>query len=116
MSGDRSREHRRLAAECLAMARQTSDTQIRAYLVDMAQRWLDLDELAEHDPQNKYLRRRAIQAAIGEGLKSLYGLSYSLPPHFLALLAQLNAEIESQTAAGTSPRQRFNYRDARKLN
>jgi hypothetical protein len=96
MPGDRSREHRRFAGLCLAMARQTSDTQIREYLVDMAQRWLDLDELAEHDPQNHYLQRRAIQAAIGEGLKSLYGLPHSLPPHFLALLAQLNAEIEGQ--------------------
>jgi hypothetical protein len=34
----------------------------------MAQNWIDLAELSEHDPWNDALRRRAIQAAIGQKL------------------------------------------------
>jgi hypothetical protein len=49
VSGDRSRERRRMAAECLAVAKQTSDSGIRVSFVEMAQRWLDLAELSEHD-------------------------------------------------------------------
>jgi hypothetical protein len=90
MPCDRPREYRRLAAECIASARDASDAQRRASFADMAQRWIDLAELAEHDPYQS-LRRRAIQAAIGDELKSLYWLSHSMPPHFLALLANLNA-------------------------
>jgi len=57
----------------------------------MAQRWIDFAELAEHNAYNQSLLRRRIQAAIGEDLKALYRLSRGLPPHFLALLAQLKA-------------------------
>ena len=48
MSDDRSRERRRLAAESLALAKDTSDTDVRAFLLAMAQKWLDL---AEQDEQ-----------------------------------------------------------------
>jgi hypothetical protein len=92
MAGPRSEEYRRLAAECLTMARESSDDNIRPSLAEMAQRWLDLAELAEHGAWNKSMRRVEIQAAIGDGLRKLYRLSPSLPPHLLALLAQLNAE------------------------
>jgi hypothetical protein len=92
MASHRSEEYRRLAAECLAMAQQSSDNNLRPSLAEMSQRWLDLAELAEHGAWNKALRRRAIQAAIGDGLKKLHRLSPSLPPHVLALLAQLNVE------------------------
>jgi len=39
---DRSRERRRFAAECLALAQRTADLNARASLIDMAQKWLDL--------------------------------------------------------------------------
>ena len=98
MPGDRSRKYRRLASECLVLARQTSDTKVRASLITMAQRWLTQSELAEHDAYTLSLRRRAIQAAIGEELRTLYGLRTCLPPHLLALLAQL--EIEGTQNSG----------------
>jgi hypothetical protein len=69
MSGDRSRERRRLAAECLELAKRTSDVRARASLVEMAQRWLELAELCEHDAWNHTLRLRALQAAIGKELQ-----------------------------------------------
>jgi hypothetical protein len=58
-SGDRSRELRRMAAECLAAARQTFDSGVRASLVELAQRWLDLAERSEHSGWNEALRHRA---------------------------------------------------------
>ena len=100
MPGDRSREHRRLATECLTLARQTSDAKIRASLLEMAQRWLTLAELAEQDAYTLSLRRRAIRAAIGEELKTLYRVSRCIPPHVLALLAQLNAASEKNGEEG----------------
>jgi hypothetical protein len=100
MPGDRSREHRRLATECLTLARQTSDAKIRASLLEMAQRWLTLAELAEQDAYTLSLRRRAILAAIGEELKTLYRMSHCIPPHLLALLAQLKAASEKNGEEG----------------
>jgi len=62
----------------------------------MASRWLDLAELSEHDAYNGSLRRLAVQAAIGEELKTLLRLPYLLPPHLLALLGQLQTESEKR--------------------
>jgi hypothetical protein len=42
-----------MAAQCLAMARQASDSGVRASLVEMAQKWLDLAERSEHDEWNE---------------------------------------------------------------
>jgi hypothetical protein len=91
MLGDRSRERRRLAAECLAVAKQTSDSGVRASLVELAQKWLDLAELSEHDGSNEALRLRALEAAIGYELRALFELPQSLPHGLLTLLMQLNA-------------------------
>jgi hypothetical protein len=92
MSGDRSRERRRLAAECLAVAKRTSDVGVRASLLEMAQKWLDLAELCEHDPCNQKLRLRALQAAIGKELRVHYELPQQLSHQLLALLMQLNEQ------------------------
>jgi hypothetical protein len=78
----------------LALARDTSDFALRASLVEMAQKWLDLAELCEHDGWNEALRMRAIQAAIGQELRSRYELPRALPPHILALLIGLDAGPE----------------------
>jgi hypothetical protein len=95
MAGDRSRELRRLAAECLTLARETSDDRARASLLAMAQASLDLAEFHRQSAQ-----RHIARTAIGKELKSLYRLSHCLPPHFPALLAQLNAASKDDGAAG----------------
>ena len=64
-SFDRSRELRRMAAECLAAAEPTFDAGVRASLVRMAQRYLDLAERSEYDECNEALRLRTVEAAIG---------------------------------------------------
>jgi hypothetical protein len=92
MAGDRSREMRRLASECLASARQAPDPLVRISRLDMAQRWIDLAELSEHDPWNRALRLRAVQAAIGQQLRNLYDASPDLPHHMLTILMQLNVD------------------------
>jgi hypothetical protein len=62
----------------------------------MAQNWLDLAEVSEHSADRGPFCTAPIKAAIGAELKILYGLPHSLPPHFLALLAQLNTENHSE--------------------
>jgi hypothetical protein len=95
MSGDRSRERRRMAAECLAIAKQTSDFRVRASLIEMAQKWLDLAERSEHDGWNEALRLRALEAAIGQELRAVYELPQRLPHRLLTLLIQLNAQTDT---------------------
>ena len=105
MAGDRSREMRRLASECLASARQAPDPLVRISRLDMAQRWIDLAELSEHDPwnDNDALRLRAIQAAIGQQLRNVYDTSPDLPHHMLTILMQLNSEqLNSDKPPGVS--------------
>jgi hypothetical protein len=84
-----------MAAECLAVARQSCDSGVRASLVEMAQKWLDLAERSEHDGWNESLRLRALEAAIGQQLRALYGLQHTLPHRLLSLLMQLNAQAEA---------------------
>jgi hypothetical protein len=86
-SGDRSRELRRMAAECLAAAKRTFDAGLRVSLVEMAQRWLDLAERSEHDGGNEALRLRALEAAIAP--------PQHIPHRLLTLLMQLDARAET---------------------
>jgi hypothetical protein len=92
MAGDRSQEMRRMASECLALARQTSDPLVRFPRLELAQKWIELAELSEHDAWNDALRRRAIQAAIGLKLRDFYEASPDLPHYMLTILMQLNAD------------------------
>jgi hypothetical protein len=92
MAGDRSRELRRFAAECLALAQRISDLRVRVYLLEIAQKRIDLAELGEHDTLNEALRLRAIQAVIGEQLRVEYELPRELPHSILTLLMQLNGQ------------------------
>ena len=59
MPADRSQEYRRLAAECMELAQQASDLQVRTALVIMSQGWLEQAELAERALEWS-LRHRAI--------------------------------------------------------
>jgi alkylhydroperoxidase family enzyme len=76
----------------LALARHASEAQGRASLLFTAQTWLELAERVEHEPYALSLQRHAIQMAIGDELKSLYGVSPDVPPYFLAVLARLDGE------------------------
>jgi len=84
-----------MAAECLAVAKQTADSGIRASLLEMEQKWLDLAERSQQDGWNEALRLRAIDAAIGQELRALYELPHKLPHRLLTLLIQLNAQSEA---------------------
>ena len=74
MPDNPSHKRRELAAQCLAFAEQTSDLNVRAKLVAMAQKWLDLanDEFGSHelDAWNKTFYHRAIQTKIGKEFRA----------------------------------------------
>ena len=86
MARDHSQKWGRLGAEWLALAQRTSDPKGRASLLAVSRRCFDLAELSERDAQ--LLRRRAIQADIGRGLRDFYPLPSELPHRLLALLVQ----------------------------
>ena len=96
MPRDLSWESRRLGMEWPALALHASEAQGRASLQFTAQTWLELAERAEQSLQRHAiqhsLQRHAIQMAIGDELKSLYGVSPDVPPYFLAVLARLDGE------------------------
>jgi hypothetical protein len=87
-----AKEYRRLAEECFLLARGASDGGAEASFLTMAQCWLDLAEIIEHDGWNASQRCRAIQAVIGDELQKLYGLPNRLPPRILTVLTQLNED------------------------
>jgi hypothetical protein len=63
----------------------------RAFLVEMAWKWLDLAELDEWDNWEKGLRLRAIQTNIGRELRAQFHLPQGVPHPILALLMQIDA-------------------------
>jgi hypothetical protein len=73
------------------MAKRASDTNIRACLVEMAWKWLDLAELDEWNNWEKAWRVCAIQTNIGRKLRSQFELPQEMPPPILALLVQIDA-------------------------
>ena len=81
------------------MAKQASDANIRASLVEMAWEWLDLAELGEWDNWEKALRLRAVQTKIGQELRAQYELPEELPHGILTLLMQLNAQPDAESGA-----------------
>jgi hypothetical protein len=75
MPDNPSHKRRELAAQCLAFAEQTSDLNVRAKLVAMAQKWLDLanDEFGSHeelDAWNKTFYDRVVQTKIGQAFEN----------------------------------------------
>jgi hypothetical protein len=102
MSGDRSRERRQLAGERLIFAQQMTDWKIRASVLGMTQRWLDLAETREPDAFDKALRLRAIQTKIGQDLRAQYLLPEELPHRLLTLLMQLNAQQDGKAREATA--------------
>ena len=94
---DRSQQWGRLGAEWLALAQRTSEPKARASLLAVSRGCLDLAEFSERDAQ--LLRRRAIQADIGRGLRDFYPLPSDVPHRPLALLVQMNATAAKQDGA-----------------
>ena len=92
MSSDRSHERRQLAAERLIFAKQMTDWRVRASVLGMTQRWLDLAEPSDQDALDKALRLHAIQTEIGRKLRAHYVLPCDLPHQLLTLLMQLNGK------------------------
>jgi hypothetical protein len=73
MPDNPSCKRRELAAQCLAFAQHTSDLNVRAKLIAMAQKWLELAnyECGSHEPDawNKNLlssRHPNIQTKVGQ--------------------------------------------------
>jgi hypothetical protein len=99
MSGDRLRERRRRASECLAMARQARDGSFRALLVDMAWQWIDLAEFDEWDNWERTLRLGTIQTKLGKALQAHYKLPEELPHRMLTLLMQIDASQDGEGEA-----------------
>ena len=93
MPDDRSRDRRVLAAQCLMAAHQSADAALRAALLGMAQRWLDLanDEYNPVRPNDldAAIYWQIIQIKLGRELQSLFKVSRELPVQMMALLTQL---------------------------
>jgi hypothetical protein len=93
MPDDRSRDRRVLAAQCLTAAHQSVDAALRAALLGMAQRWLDLanDEYdpAAPDALQAAITAQIIQVKLGQKLRAQFDLPRDLPQSMIALLTQL---------------------------
>jgi hypothetical protein len=99
MSDDRLRERRQFAAQRLIFAKQMADWKVRASVLGMTQRWLDLAELREEpDASDKALGLRAIQTKIGRELRAQYQLPQELPHGILTLLVQINAPQDRENS------------------
>jgi hypothetical protein len=80
------------------MAKQASDASVRAVLVEMAWKWLDLAELDEWDNWEKAWRVHAIQTNIGRELRVHFDLPQEMPPPILARLMQIDAPQDRRVA------------------
>jgi hypothetical protein len=96
MSSDHSHERRQLAAERLIFARQMTDWRIRASVLGMTQRWLDLADPRDQNALDEALRLQAIQTEIGSRLRAHYQLPCDLPHELFTLLMQLNGKPDEE--------------------
>jgi hypothetical protein len=103
MSADSSRERRRLAAEFMATARLITDSKIRASILALAQKWLDLADrgLSQQEALDRAACLRDIRTKIGQELLATYDLPQELPHRMLMLLMQLNDQQEGKRGGAT---------------
>ena len=104
MWADRSREQseqRRLAAEFMATARLITDSNIRASILALAEKWLDLAKRGSGQPEalDRAACLRDLQITIGQQLRAQYELPQELPHQLLTLLMQLNAQQDEESGA-----------------
>jgi hypothetical protein len=69
-----------------------TDWRIRAAVLGMTQRWLDLAQPCDQDAVDEALRLQAIQTDIGSRLRAHYQLQCDLSHQLLRLLMQLNGK------------------------
>jgi hypothetical protein len=81
------------------MAKQASNANIRALLVEMAWKWLDLAELDEWNNWEKAWRVRAIQMKIGRELGAQLDVPQEMPDRILALLMRIDAPQDGECGA-----------------
>jgi hypothetical protein len=106
MPQDPSHRRRELAGECLALAKQSSDSKVRASLLAMAQKWHDRAEFGSYqDVWSKTFYHLASQTKIGQELRAHYKLPKKLPHRILTLLMTGRAAQPRTTgkAASTPP-------------
>jgi hypothetical protein len=84
------------------MAKRASDAKIRALLVEMAWKWLDLAELDVWNNWEKAWRVRAIQTNIGRELRAQFDLPQEMPHRILALLMQIGAPQDGESGAAAT--------------
>jgi hypothetical protein len=98
MSADSSRERRRLAAEFMATAKLITDSKIRASILALARKWLDLAERgsSQQEALDRAACLRDIQTKIGQELRATYNLPQDLPHRMLMLLMQLNDQQDGE--------------------
>jgi hypothetical protein len=103
MSADRSRERRRLAAEFMATAKLITDSKIRASILALARKWLDLAERgsSQQEALDRAACLRDIQTKIGQELRATYNLPQDLPHRMLMLLMQLNDQQDGRHDGAT---------------
>ena len=87
------------------MARQARDASIRALLVDMAWKWIDLAEFDEWDNWERTLSLRAIQTKLGKALRAQYKLPEELPRRIRTLLMQIDASQDEECERPPGPAQ-----------
>ena len=105
MSADSSRERRRLAAEFMATARLITDSKIRASILALAQKWLDLADrgLSQQEALDRAACLRDLQTKIGQELRAQYDLQHDLPHRMLTVLMQLDDQQDGERGGATEP-------------
>jgi hypothetical protein len=96
MQDDQARNRRKLATECLIAARQSTDPDLCAVFLGMAQKWLDPAN-GDFDPSHpddldRAIYRQIIRANLGRELQSRFGISRDLPQQMMTLLIRLDAD------------------------
>jgi hypothetical protein len=97
-SADRVREQRRLAAEFMATAKLITDSKIRASILALARKWLDLAERgsSQQEALDRAACLRDIQTTIGQELRATYDLPQEISHRMGTLLVQLNDQPDRE--------------------
>ena len=81
----------------MATAKLITDSKIRASILALAQKWLDLAERGlSQQEADRAACLRDIQTKIGQELRATYDLPQDLPHQMLMLLMQLNDQPDGE--------------------
>jgi hypothetical protein len=96
---DTFREQRQFAVDLMATARLITDPRIRATIVALADKWLNIAAGPDFSSRKEHLL--ALQAEIGQELRNAYSVPGELSSRFLVLLAQINDQGNANTPPAT---------------